>query len=211
MRQLNRLQVSVPDKVKFMIIGAKKGTRRPWDRSSNVHVDLFKATLRTALSDNQDENCAYCLLPVGNDKAHRVPQIDHFVPWAQYPEWTFEPDNLVLACGTCNEDRKHAFDTLKDRSRTRPMQRYSKLEFSIVHPYLSNVSQHIVGGFSCKSQLPEPIQGLTTEGIELIRLFKLDSLDMKILWEDEYYRLLRKSMSPEKKSEFESIMDSFSR
>ncbi|WP_141393597.1 HNH endonuclease [Glutamicibacter sp. BW80] len=189
--------------------GAQKGMRRKWT-SSTPKVKEFKRIARQQLHHAQTGRCAYCLLPVGNDSAHRVPQIDHFAPWKKYPEWTYEPRNFTLSCPTCNEDRKGDEDTLSTSSRIRPMRRYTDLIFEIFHPYMDEASDHFEGGYPSPLSKPEPISGISEKGKKTISLFKLHSSDMLRLWQDEHFRAKREQMNSVERSRFERIMDSLS-
>ena len=57
----------------------------------------FPANLRTGLADLQDGECFYC-----GDRLPARTQVDHFVPWARWPNDAVE--NLVLA-DACNSHK----------------------------------------------------------------------------------------------------------
>lgn len=56
------------------------------------------ATLRSGLREIQDNRCFYC------EERIRVPEVDHFVPWARFPDDGVH--NLVLADRRCNGSKK---------------------------------------------------------------------------------------------------------
>lgn len=56
--------------------------------------------LRAPLRDLQAGGCFYC-----KGALDPKPQVDHFMPWARYPDDGL--DNLVLAHATCNRDKLH--------------------------------------------------------------------------------------------------------
>lgn len=202
--------MTAPVSVKIITRGEKKGTLRRWDKNSNESVKQFKTQLRRISSESQGNRCAYCVLPIGHDRAHRGTQLDHFIPWKKYPEWTFEVKNLILACGTCNEDRKGTYDPLLETSRIRPMREYGQLKFNIVHPFLDRVDTHLEGGYLDDGSYPEPIRGLSKEGIDTIRLFDLASDDMYQLWCDDHTIALVQRMPGTQKEKHRKIMDSLS-
>lgn len=210
MRTFIPIATSEDPRVSIIQRGQARGQRREWAERSNSRVDNFKNSVRLELFSAQLGVCGYCLLPIGNVEARRVPQIDHLVPWKRYPEWTFEPLNFVLACATCNENRKGDTDTLHPSSRRRPLCQYSKLDFLIVHPYIDDVGKHIDGGFSDPSLPPSPIVGISEKGISTIELFGLDSADMLRLWEDEYFRFRRSKWSAIDRERFNAIMNEIS-
>ena len=66
--------------------------------SNDTVVSSFKSKLRELLSANQDNKCAYCELSLST----RGPEIEHIAHKAKYYTVSFNPDNLVLACHSCN-------------------------------------------------------------------------------------------------------------
>jgi Restriction endonuclease len=70
-----------------------------------LHDHLFGADrwdtgeVRDSLRDQQDGRCFYCGSPA------RQAQVDHFLPWARYPDDRIE--NLVVACQRCNSSKSH--------------------------------------------------------------------------------------------------------
>jgi hypothetical protein len=59
--------------------------------------------VRAALQDLQGNICFYCGCGIGHGPASR-PHVDHFVPWARYPNNAVE--NLVVAHERCNADKR---------------------------------------------------------------------------------------------------------
>lgn len=85
----------------------------------------------------QGARCAYCedILCKG---AHAIEHIAHK---GNYPEFTYEPYNLVTSCTSCNSPRnKGQKNTVAD-----PVDRsvYSNNSFNIVHPYFDNPDNHL--------------------------------------------------------------------
>ncbi|MGS0757857.1 HNH endonuclease, partial [Roseateles sp. GG27B] len=68
-----------------------------WKRSTG-RPGNFKRDLTISLKSGQDRRCAYC----GSFLFEKYPHRDHIAPKERYPDWTFRPDNLVLACYACN-------------------------------------------------------------------------------------------------------------
>lgn len=55
--------------------------------------------VRVTLESMFNGKCAYCESKI---KHISYTEIEHFKPKSSYPEFTFEWDNLLLACGICN-------------------------------------------------------------------------------------------------------------
>lgn len=120
--------------------------------------------LRTRLLDLQSYRCAYCQAPIIYDVVgHR--EIDHILPKDSsnpccpvksisnndddryhtqgYPEFKFEPRNLVLICKYCNSS-KGSYDSLIKRGATRPLTHYPRSnQVAWFNPHFQNYSDHI--------------------------------------------------------------------
>ncbi|MBF4428008.1 HNH endonuclease, partial [Vibrio anguillarum] len=85
-----------------------------------------------ALKDESFAKCMYCESVVGH-VAHE--HIEHIKPKsvAKYPEYTFEWDNLGLACPVCNMNKSDIYD--------------DKLPF--INPYIDEPSDFFVAAGPC--------------------------------------------------------------
>ncbi|WP_039988857.1 HNH endonuclease [Vibrio owensii] len=142
-----------------------------WDIKNNQYINDFKSSLRTQLLTIQGNKCAYCGLPF--DETGKT-EIEHFAPKGgpvhpKHPEFAFTIDNLVLACNLCNSPvKKGNFDTIEIKE---PI--YRNCTFKIVHPHLDNHDLHYEWPAGAGTVL---IRGISDQGRESIRLFKLDSI-----------------------------------
>lgn len=113
-----------------------------WD-SRKKYVMNFKKNLRKDIYEKQNKLCAYCRIHV---PAACVPMpIEHIVYKDNYPQWMFLPENLCIACPTCNI-YKGATDVLTNpQIRTYPI---TSDGFKIIHPLYDRYSDHIelIGG-----------------------------------------------------------------
>jgi uncharacterized protein (TIGR02646 family) len=130
----------------------------------------FKDSLTTQLRTEQNRRCAYCGRRLIETKTHR----DHIAPKETYPEFTFVPLNLVLACYHCNTDRKGTTNTISVRSNV-----YRDCVFTIIHPYLDDPQQHIefVGG---DLKLLIKVVNDSAKGTATIELFGLADTEMAL-------------------------------
>lgn len=120
-----------------------------------------KDKLKTFLFAAQSSKCAYCRRDIKDEDGHV--EIDHILPkeskgkypntisnndkerrsTSGYPEFTFEPLNLVLTCKRYN-NRKGTYDSRQDRSHPAPNSYpLNPSDFVWVHPYLHEYSQNI--------------------------------------------------------------------
>jgi uncharacterized protein (TIGR02646 family) len=111
-------------------------------------------------------SCSYC-----HQKLYRSTiQIDHFIPCAEYPKYSFHPLNLIVSCDYCNATLKNQFDPILTNAL-----KYSKIEFSIVHPLLDNVQDEI--RYNDTDRLTVDMSNSSTKGIKTIRLFRLANIE----------------------------------
>ena len=142
---------------KFWRIGAPRGT--------GTLRNKFKDKLRDYLLIEQGGCCAYCGFGFETKgTAHR----DHIAPKDLFARFTFEVENLILACPVCNGlGMKKNVDTIL-ASHTE----YDQCTFKLVHPYYDEYDDHI--------ELEEGnaiIKMKTIKGEFTIDLFKLASVE----------------------------------
>lgn len=104
-----------------------------WDRNYGDYK-LIKTQLTTELLKNQSHRCAYCGSRIFETSPHR----DHIAPKVPYYKWVFWPLNLVIACYTCNSDRKKTFNPVVSVGKS-----YKTTQFNFVHPYYDDPTLHI--------------------------------------------------------------------
>jgi uncharacterized protein (TIGR02646 family) len=68
-----------------------------WD--TNVFSGI-KINIRDFLRPQQNNKCCYCKRELGYDI--KEVDIEHIIPKATYPSFTFNPMNLSLSCPGCN-------------------------------------------------------------------------------------------------------------
>lgn len=148
------------------------------DYGSGVKRNELKSHIRKELKDNQGDYCAFC----GLNLKTRVAQIEHIAPKGVglYPEFMFEPKNLILACSLCNGfDKKKNYNTIIVYNKV-----YNKCEFKIIHPYFDNPDDHYEYIKDPDTNLNVIIRPKVVHGIESLKainsidLFDLKSPDM---------------------------------
>lgn len=187
MRQLQAPVWAVDQKVKTYTKGERKGEWRDWDDNYDG-VKEFKSNFLSNMLMLQDKRCAVCSLKIDAASARRKRTIDHFVPKGRYPRWTFEILNLVICCSVCNEHFKSEFDPLPNPYWPNLNVPYAIQNFSIIHPYIDLVSEHIGGGYDVSSVFPKLIYSKSFKGDGTIRLFNLDRYGLWLEWVSDYKR-----------------------
>lgn len=118
--------------------------------------------------EEQGCQCAYCeaLLEKGTTS------IEHFVPKSRHREFTFEPLNLISACGRCNSTAvKGSKETIVGVFNPD----YASNTFKIVHPRLDNPNDHIC--FQDNQRTIFDKDHCTQLGLDTIEFFQWDNLD----------------------------------
>lgn len=109
-----------------------------WDRGTNV-MNAIKSSITTQLNEIQREKCCYCGLQMWETGRG---EIEHIAPKAargkSYPQFSFEKQNLALACEYCNgSSKKGETDVVLTEHAV-----YNQCTFKLVHPYFDNPDDH---------------------------------------------------------------------
>ncbi|MBN2614856.1 MAG: TIGR02646 family protein [Bacteroidales bacterium] len=142
-----------------------------WDKPPNDKIKELKRRIRNDLLNNQKNTCAYCGLDLGGTSEG---QIEHIAPKAKYPEFTFEKENLAMACHYCNGfSKKGNYDTIEHKNYI-----YQNCSFKLVHPYFDDPIEHYGWVANDKKVI---IKALSDKGKYSIEMLKLDAPLMTIL------------------------------
>jgi 5-methylcytosine-specific restriction endonuclease McrA len=164
----------------------RNNSGRSWRSDADGVADLVKWLMRS-----QNYRCAYCqrLIP-RNELGLR--ELDHVLPKAAsdpcssakaredddecrthtfgYPQFTYEPLNLVVACKLCNA-RKRSYDPLRMREFPPLLLPQSAQDYAWVHPYFHRYTDHI-------NVSPEWLyREVTWEGRQVINVCKLNQAE----------------------------------
>lgn len=143
-----------------------------WESRAYAVID-FKSRFVTWAKGNQGHRCAFCCFPIGHVEHRRAYAVDHIAPKAAslYPQWSFEPLNLILLCWTCNSHFKSAANTVRAASRA-----YTNCTFTLVHPYLDIIENHITGTYQGDG-VPVGVPNFCSpKGEATMKMFKLDDV-----------------------------------
>lgn len=146
-----------------------------WD-SKKKYIKSFKTNLREDMYEKQNNLCAYCRVhvPLACMPMHR----EHIVYKDNHPQWMFLPENLCVACSTCNEF-KGTTEVLNDpQSTTYPK---DSSGFKIIHPLYDRYSEHIelVGDVLYKGKTNKGVFTIETCHLYRVGLAK-ERVDMKM-------------------------------
>lgn len=159
----------------------KNGEIRAW--ASNNATKQFRSDLTAWCMKKHGARCAYCSLSLGLNH-RRSKALDHFVPKGKrtgVPDWTYELYNLLLSCESCNSKIKAS----KNPLLSSPKIRYRRASFSLFHPYLDRLEEHIEGGYRGGRDVPSTPKPLSTKGQRTIDTFDLTNPTLRNTWEGE--------------------------
>lgn len=138
----------------------------PWGQGKKSSK-TFKRQMTELMLVEQSKRCGYCGCRLFEKRPHR----DHIAPKEEYQQWMFWPENLVLACFTCNTDLKKSFDPVVTMGST-----YRLTEFSFVHPYIDTPTDHIVFTSGDLDLIIQEKNG-SLKGKKTIEIFDLASVE----------------------------------
>ncbi len=127
-----------------------RAARRSGDNKkfSSIQARYGHEKIRTALNNMFSGRCAYCESAIG---AVASPHIEHFRPKQRYLSLTFEWENLLLSCPTCN-DQGHKGTKFPKKYQDGPL----------IDPSIENPSTHL-------EFIYDPINALATVGAKTNR------------------------------------------
>ncbi|GAB0157270.1 hypothetical protein CHRYSEOSP005_25420 [Chryseobacterium sp. Alg-005] len=167
-KYLKKEQIII-DTLKPLTGGEWDGKIKVGCKVKRVDRDNLVINIKKKIEKLQGKHCIYC----GLHENYCGPlEREHIAPKGKgsYPEFMFEPLNLVLACHHCNYDLKKEINTINKKSSD-----YSKCTFNIVHPYFDNIFDHIK--FAVKNgQVLIKSAPYSRKGKAYIQLFQLDNV-----------------------------------
>lgn len=148
-----------------VVNGLMPFTRDTWESYAAAGI---RAIIGDQLRIFQNGKCCFCGLYYDETGGG---QIEHIAPKKarpqEYPGFSFEPLNLAMACQLCNSSTmKGQYNSIAVYNNN-----YANCTFRIVHPYIDNHTLHYKWSNGLLRVL---ISGISNEGRESIRLFKLD-------------------------------------
>jgi uncharacterized protein (TIGR02646 family) len=107
----------------------------------------LRSRIRQYYRDVQNGVCPYCQERIATRSAGNA-QVEHIIPKIEHINFMFEPKNLCVSCGDCNEYKSKNSVTKNDFTvcNNHNPQRYpiSKNTFKIVHPHFDTYEEHLI-------------------------------------------------------------------
>lgn len=149
------------------LINANFTKHEDWDKAI---FNTLRSDIRDALRPEQDNKCCYCKKELGHDI--KEVDIEHIIPKATYPKFTFEPKNLALSCPACNTIKGDK-PVLSKKIVRHP--KHSK-NHTIVHAHYDEYNKHILIHDGC---VFEPLSKKGSHTITVCELFRLKVVEKK--------------------------------
>lgn len=151
--------------------------KKSWDESPLVvngtdytnERDDLKNRIAIYLKNAQNDYCAYC---ANDPDDHR--DIDHFAKKSTFENLTWDVNNLLSSCVTCNRKRKlnkNFVNGFTRKAQRATITSATQLTFNVVNPLSMNPTQHINWDANCILCNGHH----TNEGEKTIEIFELQS------------------------------------
>jgi uncharacterized protein (TIGR02646 family) len=130
--------------------------------------------VRMALEAMFDGKCAYCESKI---KHVTFTHIEHYRPKSRFPEYAFDWDNLLLACGRCNEP-PYKGDQFPDQTEGGPL----------INPCTDDPGDHFLFHYDPRIHVAS-VYGKTERGETTERLLGLNRADLRAYRSEQIRRL----------------------
>lgn len=146
-----------------------------WNGNDQVRIALRSAIRRHYLGE-QGYHCVYCYR-LRQDYHGAAWDIDHIVPKSFYPQFTYEPLNLAIACKDCNV-AKASKAVFSEGVLAQAVYPSASRNFLIIHPHFDNFCDHISVDYTLKKEVIHNPK--TEKGVETFRICGLNRFSEKI-------------------------------
>ncbi|HDH0806954.1 TPA: HNH endonuclease [Klebsiella variicola subsp. variicola] len=113
-----------------------------WENTKGT-IAIIRKQIRTHYLKEQGKHCAYCRMY--NHTSHGLSwDIDHILPKDHYPQFLFQPLNLIISCKECNRAKSDKV-FLVDKNQVGKY-KYPKNSdaFKIIHPHFDSYEDNIL-------------------------------------------------------------------
>lgn len=111
------------------------GNHKNWSKDE---FNDFKDRVRDYLRGQQDNRCCYCKKILKWDK--KEVDIEHIIPKAKRPRFTFLNYNLALSCPACNTTKNQDLPLVNPARQTFPC---NSADYLIIHPHFDHYFKEI--------------------------------------------------------------------
>lgn len=134
---------SITEEIHKILMDEGRQNHRFWSDSNHAHkknVDAFRDEVKDYYYYRQKSRCCYCSAPL-KDSA-RSYDADHILDKSTHPGFMFNPENIAIACPTCNTF-KSSKSVLVDELASLTVVPIKSDEYKIVHPHQDEWADHL--------------------------------------------------------------------
>lgn len=114
-----------------------------WNDESNKDVQAFRSLVRTHYLSDQKLTCFYCKQYIFSTHGLHW-QVEHILPKSVFPQFLFEPRNLVVICPDCNREKGDQNPHVNgNRACSQVAYPSTSGRFKIIHPLYDTYEVHI--------------------------------------------------------------------
>ncbi|WP_044101598.1 HNH endonuclease [Acinetobacter pittii] len=166
----------IPSELKSFIDSYDKINYQIWNDEENNNVKTFRSLIRNHYLLNQKLTCFYCRQYIFSTNGLHW-QVEHILPKSLFPQFLFEPKNLIVICPRCNGEKGDQNPHVKgNQGRSQKSYPSKSGRFTIVHPLYDAYQDHITRIPAQHCDYPDHyfLQARTTKGKATVRMCYLD-------------------------------------
>ena len=168
--------VKIPIEYKSLVDTYDKKTYKLWNDEGNTDVNNFRTSIRNHYLVNQKLTCFYCRQYIFSTNGLHW-QVEHILPKSLFPQFLFEPKNLIVICPDCNREKDDQNPHVNG-SRARSQKSYPNKSgrYKIIHPLFDEYVDHIerVPANHCNYPDHYFLKAHTSKGKATVRMCYLD-------------------------------------
>ncbi len=125
------------------INGYDKKNYKLWNDEENNDIKKFRSLIRNHYLTDQNLTCFYCRQYIFSTNGLHW-QVEHILPKSIFPQFLFEPRNLIVICPDCNREKSDQNPhTDGDRAKNRLNYPSTSGRFKIIHLLYDIYESHI--------------------------------------------------------------------
>lgn len=133
----------IPSELQTFIDNYDKENYQLWNNETNKDVQAFRSLIRAHYLSDQKLTCFYCKQYIFSTNGLHW-QVEHILPKSSFPQFLFEPQNLIVICPDCNREKGSQNPHVDgDRACTQKTYPSKSGRFKIIHPLFDKYEDHI--------------------------------------------------------------------
>ncbi|ENR4570445.1 HNH endonuclease [Acinetobacter baumannii] len=166
----------IPTELQSFVNTYDKKSYQIWNDEKNNDVNSFRTLIRNHYLSDQKFTCFYCRQYIFSTNGLHW-QVEHILPKSIFPQFLFEPRNLIIICPDCNREKSDQNPHVEgERACNRPNYPRTSSRFKIIHPLFDNYEEHIERVPANHCEYPDHyfLKAHTQKGKATVRMCYLD-------------------------------------